>query len=645
MSSAASRRIRQVGIAIFAIVLLVAAGVLARPYLFHSDQSSNDQPPAPAANDDPRLTFDTPFLNVRPDVKYVGDSACADCHKPQAEHYARHPMGRSMGRSIDQIGMEPRGLEAHNPFEKYGNTYSVVVRDGKVYHREERRDASGKPVVATECEAPFAVGSGTRGKSYLIDRGGRLFMSPISWYAEKKIWDISPNYPEDMRFNRPVSVKCLYCHCNQANALDGPINTYKQPAFSGLSIGCERCHGPGELHVKLRESGEKVAKPDYSIVNPDRLEPRLRDAVCEQCHLQGEQRELTRGRGVFDFRPGMPLYDFWAIHVRIPELMASYRSVGQFEQMHLSKCYEASDGKLGCISCHDPHERPSAEKRVGFYRDRCLKCHESHGCKMNVAERKKKQPDDSCIICHMSKDGSSNIPHTAVTDHRILRRPEQSAPKKPLPLQPDKSPIVNFHEGQPGFDRSAAARDLGVALSAIMRLGPMNAIPLSGLAEPILQQATRDRPDDALAWLSLASVLEAQRRNSDALDAYNKCLKLKPNEEKALEFAAGLTARIGRSDDAIGYYKRVIEVNPYLARYHLELAGLYAERRQWTLAQESFEATLRLEPVNTEARTRLIACLLRTGQNDQAKKHFDTLMALKPKNEAELRSWYERQTR
>jgi hypothetical protein len=428
-------------------------------------------------------------------------------------------------------------------------------------------------------------------------------------------------------------------------AIDGPQNTFKEPVFDGLSIGCERCHGPGELHVKLRESGEKPGKPDYTIVNPKALEPRLRDAVCEQCHLQGEQRELTRGRQTFDFRPGLPLYFFWSIHVRIPELTASYRSVGQFEQMHLSKCYQATDGKLGCISCHDPHERPAAEKRVEFYRGRCLQCHESHGCKLDLAERKRKQPDDSCIVCHMSKDGSSNIPHTAVTDHRILRRPEQSSPKKPLPLQPDKSPIRNFHEGQPGFDAKAAVRDQGVALAAIMRLGPMNAIPLSGLAEPLLQQATRDRPDDAQAWLSLASVLEAQQRNREAIDAYNKCLKLKPNEEKALEFAAELTGRIGRADDAISYYKRLIEVNPYLAKYHLELAGLYAARREWAEAQASLETTLKLEPVNIDARTRLIACLLRTGQMAQAKSHFDTLMALKPKNEVELRDWYERQTR
>ena len=218
-------------------------------------------------------------------------------------------------------------------------------------------------------------------------------MSPISWYGEKRIWDISPNYSEEnWRFNRPINVKCLYCHCNQANAVDGTQNTYNEPAFTGLSIGCERCHGPGELHVQQRENGAKPDKDDYTIVNPAKLEPRLRDAVCEQCHLQGQHRGLRRGRQAFDFRPGLPLDQFWAIHVFVPEMMKSYRSVGQFEQMQQSRCYISSQGKLGCISCHNPHHRPDENERVEFYRGRCLQCHESHGCKMDVAQRSASRP-------------------------------------------------------------------------------------------------------------------------------------------------------------------------------------------------------------------------------------------------------------
>src|SRR5437016_3674783 len=53
--------------------------------------------PAPAAFAvaDPRLSYATPFRNVRPEVQYVGDAACAECHKDVSDAYRQHPMGRS----------------------------------------------------------------------------------------------------------------------------------------------------------------------------------------------------------------------------------------------------------------------------------------------------------------------------------------------------------------------------------------------------------------------------------------------------------------------------------------------------------------------------------------------------------------------
>src|SRR6185369_3351157 len=103
-------------------------------------------------------------------------------------------------------------------------------------------------------------------------------------------------------------------------------------------IGCERCHGPGDLHVRrdVRPTAEAF---DPTIVNPAKLPAPLRDAVCEQCHLQGEQRVARLGRSLFDYRPGLPLEDFLVAYVRTERLMDYSRSVGQFEQMHVSRCY------------------------------------------------------------------------------------------------------------------------------------------------------------------------------------------------------------------------------------------------------------------------------------------------------------------
>ena len=158
----------------------------------------------------------------------------------------------------------------------------------------------------------YAVGSGAKVRSYIVDRLGYLLASPACWYPHGGRWDLAPGYEaRDRHFNRPVTPGCLFCHSNFAEHVEGTVNQYREPSIRGFAIGCERCHGPGELHVAARGRGEPPdGKADLTIVNPTRLETGLRQAICEQCHLQGEERVVGRGRGDWDFRPGLPLYPF-----------------------------------------------------------------------------------------------------------------------------------------------------------------------------------------------------------------------------------------------------------------------------------------------------------------------------------------------
>src|SRR5262249_37997243 len=55
---------------------------------------STTQPPNPPS--DPRQTYDGPFRNVAPAVRYVPEERCADCHRDLATSFAGHPMGRSL---------------------------------------------------------------------------------------------------------------------------------------------------------------------------------------------------------------------------------------------------------------------------------------------------------------------------------------------------------------------------------------------------------------------------------------------------------------------------------------------------------------------------------------------------------------------
>src|SRR5262249_33523184 len=146
----------------------------------------------------------------------------------------------------------------------------------------------------------------TRGYSFLAEREGKLYQSPIAWYTEGRRWDLAPDYRvHNLHFDRRITLECLFCHTNRVERVEtGPA------VFHGLAIGCERCRGRGEPHVRGRVRGPAGGGP-WTIVPPARLEsPALRESVCEQCHLQGTDRSSVDGRSPFDYRPGLDLAQF-----------------------------------------------------------------------------------------------------------------------------------------------------------------------------------------------------------------------------------------------------------------------------------------------------------------------------------------------
>src|SRR6185369_14695722 len=116
--------------------------------------------------------------------------------------------------------------------------------------------------------------------------------------------------------------------------------------------------------VSVRTNGDKSAAGD-SIVNPAKLDPATREDICNQCHLTGDVRVLRNGKSPHDYRPGQRLEEVWAILVRGAETGSggTTRAVNQVQQMRGSVCYQASGGKLSCLSCHDPHDAPDEDHR------------------------------------------------------------------------------------------------------------------------------------------------------------------------------------------------------------------------------------------------------------------------------------------
>src|SRR5262245_46305372 len=206
------------------------------------------QTPSPP---DPRLTYTGPYRNIHPEVGYVGDGECAACHALETASYRKHAMGRSLTPVRDFLGRPPHDDLGSARFEAFQSVFTVERRGERVFHRQTRQGA-GKLVYSFELEADYVIGSGARGYSFLSDRGGTLYQTPVSWFSQKGVWDLSPGFsPRDLP-GRTVVSECLFCHANRANPREDTVNTYDRPVFDGHAIGCERCHGPGELHVKER---------------------------------------------------------------------------------------------------------------------------------------------------------------------------------------------------------------------------------------------------------------------------------------------------------------------------------------------------------------------------------------------------------
>jgi Flp pilus assembly protein TadD len=419
------------------------------------------------------------------------------------------------------------------------------------------------------------------------------------------------------------------------------INSYRQPIFHGYAIGCERCHGPGALHAQARENFREVEEPDLTIVHPGRLPAFLRESVCEQCHLGGQQRVARAGRSANDFRPGLPWESFVRVFVTPPDAAQGNRVTGHVEQMRASRCFQRSDGRLGCTSCHDPHVLPGREERETYYRDRCLACHETQGCTVPLTRRRETTRADDCTVCHMAAE-DSNIRHVALTDHRILRRREvRTNANAGPPALPAARLLVPF--GRDAVDRNdpELARDWAVALMSEARERPEDfRTEASRLCLPLLIRAVRDHPDDLPAGECLALAWAWQGQLEQALAESETVLARAPRREVVLHDAGVTAQRMGRFDLSLDYWRRALAVNPWSSRYRFEVAQRLAHSGDQETAVAEFKRVLARNGGHVNSRFLLMNYYLQNGMRPQARTELEAILALHPPNADAFRREY-----
>jgi predicted CXXCH cytochrome family protein len=456
-------------------------------------------------------------------------------------------MARTSGAATEMLASAEF---THGPSDVH---YRIYSEGGQAWLSFER---PGDPSVHGKKRLLYYIGSGQRGRTYLFETDGFLFESPVNWYAAAQMWDVTPGYgaAREIPLNLPVYTSCLNCHTSGMQPpVNGTANRYPQPAFTQTGVACERCHGPGAAHVN-----------GGPIVNPAKLTPVRRDEICMQCHMEGKAAIERKGHHRYEFRPGDTLGDYIRYFVLAAAPDAGLGALSQVEALSQSECKKKSGDVMSCTSCHNPHESPTAENRVAYYREKCLAC---HGAAIG-ARHHANQPD--CTECHMPSLRTTDVAHTQVTDHRIPRRPRVS----PRLLQEGTTlrstpRLMPFPASQ-----SVDPRDLALAWTSLAKSGRSAD---ETQERHLLLAALKRTPDDPELLSALGYFEQKRGATDEARQLYRKALRLTPESIVAATNLGVIEAQAGRVIEAVKLWQDAFKRAPDRSSIGMNIARVYCQ--------------------------------------------------------------------
>jgi predicted CXXCH cytochrome family protein len=314
--------------------------------------------------------------------QYAGSAACKTCHPAIYARWAKTRMAN-------------------------------VVRDPRT-HPEAILPDLGKPdplVKFTKDDIAFVYGSKWK-QRYFTKKGDDYYPLGAQWDVTHQIWRpymVAPNtdwwtafYPAD-NMQRPTGALCDGCH-----SVNYEIET---KTVTEWNVGCEKCHGPGSVHVR---------QPSRSnITNPARLDTVQATDVCIQCHSQGQPLSRPINGKYYDwpvgFHVGKDLKDFWKLEEHKPGEQTfthfadgtAHKNRMQGNDFVQSAMYTHG---VSCFNCHDPHGTENNADLLKPANTLCLECHgpkSPNGPHASTIEAHTHHATGStgseCVACHMPK--------------------------------------------------------------------------------------------------------------------------------------------------------------------------------------------------------------------------------------------------
>lgn len=401
---------------------------------------------------------------VVPEEGYVSADTCRSCHPHH--HASWH---RSYHRTMTQLA---------SPESVHGVFADVHTN---IYDRNYLLERRGDEYWATWDELPkpgaFTRDTGVKSRRIEMVTGShrmqiywaasgetrKMEMLPIvylkgdeTWVPRRSVFIEPPHgqlhAEEAGRWNQV----CIDCHTTRG---EQRIKNEREmdTTVSEFGIACEACHGPAHEHIHAnrdfnrRYSLHQSGKPDSTIVNPSRLDPKSASYICGQCHVVGGFIPRSDGER---YEPGDDLQEFRDLLLfsktnmirRITaqlgpdylrglmwsdgEIRVSGRELNGLMD---SPCFLHEDRAmtLSCQSCHTMHPQDTSPDALEEWADdqlgpgmrgnaACTQCHESFQTEAAVAAHTHHAADSAasnCYNCHMPYTSYGLL--KAIRSHKI----------------------------------------------------------------------------------------------------------------------------------------------------------------------------------------------------------------------------------
>ena len=592
------------------------------------------------------------YASLTDSVEYVGMNTCRDCHESIYNTFIETGMGKSFDLASTATSSATFDEDYNTVSDNYKDLhYQMSLKADSPYVLEFR--LQGDDTVYSRLEkVHYIVGSGQHTNSHIMNTNGYLNQMPLTYYTQDGKWDLPPGFEDggNTRFDRRIGLECMSCHNGYPEFVLGSTNKF---TMLPNGIDCERCHGPGEIHVSKMLKGEVVdisKKIDYSIVNPSKLPIDLQFDICQRCHVQGNAI-LKEDRSFFDFRPAMSLSDVMDVYMPVytgaesDHIMASHA-----ERLKLSKCYSATmqelkdadtsaftaeqrlrpyKNALTCITCHDPHVSSKVRSDQEF-NAACISCH-GNNVRSVCSEDKSvlEQNESNCINCHMPANNTLDIPHVTVHDHFIK-----------VPVSIEKENAVKEFVGITAINNpDPSGKSKGKAFIAYYEK--------FGFADHVLDSAAKYFDEQIEEDMHQLIQIAYLRGN------YNEVLRLVEGKNEILsrfdEMSydnrdAWTSYRIGESyfglsdlENALRFFANAYNLAPYDMKFANKYGVLLMQTKQYAAAREVFAGMISEYPKMPESWSNLGFLILQMDKDTaKALDHYERALALDPDYKAGL---------